>query len=341
MNRKKNEIWSVVAIVLAALSIWMVLRQTRNYSFADFRAFFENANPVWIVMAVLCTLSYILLEGIALLSVLGSFGYKRGISRGIVYSAADIYFSAVTPSASGGQPASAFFMMYDGIPAAATAVALLLNLVMYTASIMTIGIIAVLIKPSLFVNFTPLSKALIIIGYLILAILMTFIILLIKHEDWLHALAMFLLRIMGRIKLIRSTKRFENKIDRIMNDYRECSEMIDGNRGMLVKCFLLNLLQRTLQICVSAFLYIAGGGAVRTATNVWATHVYSVIGSSCIPIPGAMGVIDYLLVDGMKNLMPEEDAISLELASRGVSFYLCVVICGITVAAGYYRKRNK
>lgn len=336
MNKKKQVRWSIVAVVLAALSIWTVVQQTRDYSLDDFKNYISNADPVWIVVAVGCMAAYILFEGLGLLSILKAFGYKRSVNKGIIYSAADIYFSAITPSATGGQPASAFFMLSDGVPAAVSAVALLLNLVMYTASIMTIGIIAIIIRPELFINFTTFSTVLIVIGYLILGILLTLIILLINREDWAHAIGLVFVRLLGKIKFIRNTKYFEDKLEKITAEYRECAEMIDGHRGMLVKCFVFNFLQRTLQIFVSAALFVSGGGALDKVADVWATHAFSVIGSTCIPVPGAMGVIDYLLVDGMKNLMPEDQAISLELASRGISFYICVLTCILIVGFGYF-----
>ena len=341
LGKRKNQIWTVVAIILAALSIWAVAKQTKDYSLANFREFIAGANPFWLFMAILCMISFIVFEGLALLCVLKAFGYKRAVNKGIVYSAADIYFSAITPSATGGQPASAYFMMADGVPAAVSAVALLLNLVMYTASIMAIGIIAVLINPHLFIDFTTPSKALIIIGYLLQGLLCTAIILLIRREDWVHAIGSALIRILGKIRIIRSTERFEKKLDRITNEYRDCAEMIDGHRGMLVKCFVFNFLQRSLQICVSAMLFLAGGGSAGKAVDIWVTHAFSVIGSNCIPVPGAMGVIDYLLLDGMNNLMDEEAAISLELASRGISFYICVFTCILIVAVGHFAIKRR
>ena len=341
MGKKKNELWSLVALALAALSVWAIVRQTKNYSFNDLLKYFREADSFYIILAILCMICFIVFEGLALLGVIKAFGYKRSVNKGIIYSAADIYFSAITPSATGGQPASAFFMMADGVPAAVSAVALLLNLVMYTASIMTIGIIAVIIRPSLFVNFSPVSLALIIIGYVILGGLITFIILLIKREDWVHAIGAFLIRIMGKIKLIRNRERFEKKLDNITNEYRDCAEMIDGHRGMLVKCFIFNFLQRTLQICVSAMVFLAGGGQFTKAVDVWATNAFSVIGSTCIPVPGAIGVFDFLMIDGVKDLMNETEATSLELASRGISFYVCVLTCIVIVAVGYFALRKR
>ncbi len=341
MGKKKNEIWSLVALILAALSIWAVVSQTKDYSFGKFKEFFMQSDPFWLAMAILCMMAFILFEGLAILCVLKAFGHKRSVNKGIVYSAADIYFSAITPSATGGQPASAYYMMSDGVPAAVSAVALLLNLVMYTASIMAIGIIAIILRPSIFINFTPFSKFLIVIGYVIQGTLVTFIILLIKREDWLHAIGAFFIRLFDKIKIIKNTEKLQKKLDRITNEYRDCAEMIDGHRGMLVKCFVYNFLQRALQICVSSMLYFAGGGKLSGGIGVWVTHAFSVIGSNCIPVPGAMGVIDYLLVDGMKDLMDEQAAITLELASRGISFYICLIICVIIVTIGHFAIKRR
>ncbi len=341
MGKKKNEIWSAVALLLATLSIWAVVRQAKNYSFENFKEFFSRSDPFWVAMAILCMIAFILFEGLALLGVLKAFGYKRSVNKGIVYSAADIYFSAITPSATGGQPACAYYMMADGVPAAVSAVALLLNLVMYTASIMMIGIIAIIIRPSIFINFTPFSKFLIVLGYVIQGTLITFIILLIKREDWVHAIGVFLIRILDKIKIVRNTEKVQKKLDRITNEYRDCAEMIDGHRGMLVKCFIFNFLQRALQICVSVMLFFAGGGALSGGISIWVTHAFSVIGSNSIPIPGAMGVIDYLLLDGMKDLMDEQSAITLELASRGISFYVCVLTCIVIVIIGHFAIKRR
>lgn len=336
MGKKKNELWSFVALILAALSIWAIARQTKDYSFADFKEYISGGDPLYITLAILCMIGFIVFEGLAILCVLKAFGHRRAIHKGIIYSAADIYFSAITPSATGGQPACAFFMMADGVPAGVSAITLLLNLVMYTLSIMTIGIIALILRPFVFINFTTPSKILIIIGYLILTGMIVFMILLIKRENWVHAIGHFFIRIFSKIRIIRNVERFENKLDRITNEYRDCAEMIDGHRGMLVKCFMYNFLQRVLQICVSAMVFLAGGGGASQAVDIWVTHAFAVIGSNCIPVPGAIGVIDFLLLDGMADLMDESDAISLEFASRGISFYVCVLACILIVAVGNF-----
>ena len=334
-NGKKNGIWSAVAIVLAAFSIYAVAKQTKDYSLEDLKKYISEANPFWLCMAVICALLYIFFEGYAIIRILKAFGYVRPIRKGIVYSAADIYFSAITPSATGGQPASAFFMVYDGVPAGVSAVALMVNIVMYTASIMSIGIVALIISPEVFADFAGFSKFLIIIGYVILGGLVLSVIVLLKEEKWVHSICSFVLRLLSKIRIIKSRERFEKKLDKIIADYKNCSELIDGQRRMLFECFIYNFLQRSLQICVSVMIYLADGGPFENAHSIWSTHAFTVIGSNCVPVPGAMGVIDYLLLDGMGNLMSAEDATSLELTSRTISFYFCILLCLVIVGLGY------
>ena len=86
-----------------------------------------------------------------------TLGIKPARIDGTVYGGADVYFSAITPSASGGQPASAYFMIRDGIPGYAATVALLINLVMYTLSLLTIGLLCMILKYPLLKNFSGIS----------------------------------------------------------------------------------------------------------------------------------------------------------------------------------------
>ena len=60
-----------------------------------------------------------------------------------------------------------------------------------------------------------------------------------------------------------------------------------------------------------------------------------VIGAYCIPIPGSMGVTDLLMMDGFTSLMNEQTSANLELLSRAVSFYICILLCGLIVLVKY------
>ena len=112
-----------------------------------------------------------------------------------------------------------------------------------------------------------------------------------------------------------------------MAEYARYAGMIGGHRGMLLRAFLCNLLQRASVISVSLCVFLAGGGAAGDAVRV--------------PIPGAMGVSDYLMLDGFGSLMSPERVVNFELLSRSVSFYTCVLLCGAVTLAGWLRRRKR
>ena len=118
----------------------------------------------WLALAFASMAGFIVFEAFAIMTLVRAFGYKKNVLQGISYSTSDIYVSAITPSATGGQPASAYFMMKDGIPGSVVTVVLLANLVLYTFSIILIGSSSIFFSPALFAEFSPLSKILIIAG---------------------------------------------------------------------------------------------------------------------------------------------------------------------------------
>lgn len=333
--KKKNILWSLATIVIAVITIWAVSAQSKNFSFDDFCNYVAEADDIWLIVAGAFMFGYILFECLALLIICNAFGYRKRLGQGLVYSAADIYFSAITPSASGGQPASAYFMIESGIPAAVSTLVLILNLALYTISIMIIGLVAIAVRPQLFWGFNVFSKFLIIIGYLALSLLMVMFVLLIKKESLLHSICDRLLIWCSKIRIIRNVESKRDRLNSMMVEYAKCAKMIDGHRDAVVRAFVCNFVQRFMQICVPVFLFKAIGGRNAGLIDIWATQAFTTIGSNCVPIPGAMGVSDYLLLDGLGNMMGPQAATNLELMSRGVSFYSCVLISLIIVLIGY------
>ena len=170
MDRKKI-FWAIASVFIAILSIWTVVSQSKHFSFEILMSFIINANKGWLFMSFVCTFGFIWFEGFALVRMARHFGYKTSAIDGTVYGGADVYFSAITPSASGGQPASAYFMIRDGIPGYAATVALLINLVMYTLSLLTIGVLCMIFKYSLLKNFSGISRIFICLGIVVLIFL--------------------------------------------------------------------------------------------------------------------------------------------------------------------------
>ncbi len=345
LNDRKQWLFISLFIMIAAVTVYAVVMQSGDFSLSDFAGFIKEANYGYLLTAFSCMLGFIIFEALALLSLCRALGYRQGLWKGYVYSASDIYFSAITPSATGGQPASAYFMMKDGIEGMKATAILIANVAMYTLAIIVIGILCLIFRFDLFMQFSIPSKILIIIGFLIHAGLLIFFYMLLKCEKLLHRIYSFFIRLLCKIKIFRNKEEKMIKLNAYMKNYRKHCDLIVGHRKSMFLCFVFNFLQRASQLAITMFIYIAHSGAdLLDSLCYWFMQGYVTLGANIIPIPGAMGVSDAMMLDGFSSLgLTDEMATNLELLSRSFSFYSCVIICGISTLIQYciIKKRRK
>ena len=334
-------LWSVLFVLIAAATIWAVFSQSRSFSLRSFAAYASGASKPWLVMALLSMLGFIVFEQESLAVICRSFGYPVSRRHAFIYSASDIYVSAITPSASGGQPACAWFMIKDGIPGMVTAVALLANLSMYAISILVLGVITLLIRPGVFLSLGLLSRVLVILGYLVQSVLAAFFVMLLLKGDLLHKICRKALHLLCKIRILKQEEEKQRGLDQKMKEYAAYAGMIKEHKPAMGKAFFFNMLQRASVISVPFFVFLASGGEATKAVDIWAVQCYTVIGSNAVPIPGAMGVSDYIMLDGFGKVIPWQDAVNFELLSRSLSFYVCVALCGIAVLIKYLHQRKQ
>ena len=337
---KKKVFWAIVSFFIAVFSIWAVVSQNKNFSFAVFRSFVQSANKCWLGAAFICMFGFIWFEGFALVRIARHFGYRTSAMDGTVYGGADVYFSAITPSASGGQPASAYFMIKDGIPGYATTVALLINLVMYTLALLAIGLFCIVFKFHMLSGFSVLSRVFIGIGIIVLIFLAFVFFMLLKKGGILYSICDALIKLLEKIHIVRHGEKLRNKLKSTMAEYQECSNEITGQWKFLMEIFLWNIMQRLSQLLVSFMIFMSVGEGFKQAIDVSVIQCFVAMGSNCVPIPGAMGVADYIMLDGFTQIVGN-NAANMELMCRGVTFYGSVITSAVIILIGYFLRKTK
>lgn len=340
-KRSKRYLWSLVFLALVAVTIYVVTQQ--GFTLAEFGHYLMTASPWWLLIAGVCMVGFVFFEGYSISYLCRFFGAKCPKRKGFVYAASDIYFSAITPSATGGQPAAAFCMMRDGIPAAATTMALLLNLMMYNVSLIVLAVFCFTACPAAYLNFEPLGRVLIWIGIGVQAFMALLFFLLVFRASLVMSIANFGLKLLSKLHLVRRVDEKRESLSKMAVEYKECIDAVWHHGGVICKTFLLNFCQRLSLLGVTLCVYLAQGGSPADLIQVAVIQSFAVLGSNSIPIPGAVGVADYLFINGFQTLLGSEAVLNMELLSRGISFYVCLLLCGLTVLINYglYALRKK
>ena len=154
------------------------------------------------------------------------------------------------------------------------------------------------------------------------------------------------MRFLHSKKLIHRLERRLQKLDEAQAEFETCARVMKGKGPVLQRALLWNLLQRAAHLAVPMCIYLALGGRPENAGLLFASQCLVVMGYAPVPVPGAMGVADFLMVDAFSGLgfIPVEEAFRLDMLSRGLSFYLCVAVSGVITLLGYaalHRREHK
>jgi uncharacterized membrane protein YbhN (UPF0104 family) len=162
---------------------------------------------------------------------------------------------------------------------------------------------------------------------------------LVYKEKIIMKVADFAIRILSRLHMVKRGHAWRLRLVRAEAQYKQCAQAILQNKRYVFKAFIYNFLQRASMMMVSVFVFAGYYGRLPELGKVFITQGYVVIGSNTVPIPGAVGVADYLFMDGFGEMVNE--ATNFELLSRGISFYGGVLVCGMITLVAYAVKGLK
>ncbi|MDO4633676.1 MAG: lysylphosphatidylglycerol synthase transmembrane domain-containing protein [Eubacteriales bacterium] len=340
MDRKKT-IWAGISFLIAIGSIAMVAGRSKAFNLDEFFSSLQKMDIRWILLAIASMFGFIWFEGKAILRIARTLNIQKKPREGLVYGAADVYFSAITPSASGGQPASAYFMIKDGMNGSAVAITLLFNLIFYCVALLSVALISFCIFGHVLVELSTKFKILYGVGLAILLLLAGMFYLLIRRGHIIYRFCDWMIGLGEKLRLVRDGKKRRRKLMHSMERYHECAGIIAKDRKIVADVYLYNVLQRLSQLGVSFFIFMAWKKDLLLALKAVAVQCFVAVGSNSMPIPGAMGVADYMMLNGFTHLLGESMAVNMELICRGITFYGCVLTGGIITIIGYFMRRAK
>ena len=124
MEKKSFKKYIILFPVLAAVVIFVVLKGTDIQSVLEAM---RQADHKWLLVGILLAAAFNVAEGVNLMHVLQSFGYKISFTQGMKYAYIGYFFSSITPSATGGQPLQLYAMNKDDIHVAHGTLAILVE----------------------------------------------------------------------------------------------------------------------------------------------------------------------------------------------------------------------
>lgn len=327
----KYAVCILLLVALAALTFWYLLKDA---SLPEVFKTIKSANPRLLLLAVAFTLGYVLFEALGLFAVMRSHvnqGKKTRFISTVKYAAADFYFCGITPSASGGQPVVAVFMAKDGVSVAFSTIVLLLSTATFKMVLVLLSLLSLFfISPMIFASGNVLLAVLFVVGLLINVLFILFCLLLVYKPSIVESFGRKTLKFLHKIKIVKNAEKAGEKLDKMLESYREGAEYAKSHFGVVARMFLYTLIQRVLLFSVG---YVVAAALGEKSDYFVFMSIQAVIATAVdsMPFPGGVGLSEtmfkrlYSLVYTPALMMPAL------LLTRGISFYLLLTLTGLYI----------
>ena len=242
------------------------------------------------------------------------------------YAFAGFFFSSITPSSTGGQPAQLYYMGRDGIPLSHGAFSLLCALLSYQVISVVFGVIGAFFSPTDLLSLPGRLSWLFLLGFSINLLLLFFL----SSVLFSRRLAAFFARV--GVRLAERFPRFASSrggILRFFASYRRVARQMKQHPDV----FCRMLLTTGVQILLYHSIPFLCGRALGCSDLRWfpciCTQALLFVSVSSLPFPGTAGITEYGYTLFYAKLIPPGMIGSTLLLSRCFSFVFPLVLSGL------------
>ncbi len=334
MKNKKYWIWNaVILIAIFFLTVWSIAREQ---NLALLPSALSGMRIEYAVIGAALGMLYVLGEAFILKNMFHHEKRRVSFWRCARYACTGFFFSAITPSATGGQPIEMYYMHRDGIPASTSAPMLLTTTILYKIVLVASGILFLGLGWGTLGGFLENSQWLFALGFLVNFLMIVAMLLLLFKS----ALVEKFLRWLFSLRFLRRYENAHRKVMEFAAQYKEICALLLKHKKHAIGWMCISIGQRLCYLMVTYIVYCAFGLTGYNALEIMLLQGVIAISVDMLPTPGGMGLSEHLSLGIFRQVFGENMILPATLAIRVLIFYLPVVISGMVAAWSHFRGKR-
>lgn len=339
MKKNKNLINIAFMVVLLILTIYMIFKDNEV---EDIINVLKEGNPIYIVLGLATILISWACESAIIYITFKSLKEKVKFIRCLKYTFIGYYYSAITPSASGGQPMQIVYMSRDGYKFTSSSITILLIVIVYKVVLLGLIGFTTLVNGSFAIPYISEVKWFFILGVSINVICITLYAMIFVSSEFLKKIIVKGINFLHKIKIIRHKQRKIDKITELIDDYEKGTKFIINNPKLLIVTFLITVVQRVLLFTIPYIVYRYFGLNDLSYLEIITLQIILNTAVDNLPVPGGIGVTEIAFKVLYSAVFVSAVFVPSMLLSRFFSFYFMLIVSAtVTLVAhiGTLRKR--
>lgn len=324
---KDKVFWSRIylLITLAVLIIFGIV----NNEVKSFFGIITDLDSLYIILAVIVVLIFLFFEGWVIHYLLRSQKTDVTLWDSIKIGMIGLYYSFITPSSTGGQPAQAAYLKRRNIPLGGSLAAMFLKFFAYQTAFMAISITSTIIMHQ---KLIEMGNMLIYFTYfgLFMNGLWLVIIPILFSRKCLKFLCDICIKLINKISFLKKYN-LQDKINNFRNDFSDYSERFRKNKKEIFISILLSVPQAILQMSILFFIYRAMGNHITGFIEITSMQTILQTAVCFMPMPGASGAQEIGFSAFMAPYFSEGSMFASVLIWRFFTYYIFILLGAVII----------
>ena len=333
---KKYRLNIILLVIVAFVVIFFTLKDDFNGAMN----YFKNMNYLWVLVAALCMILNIFFQSLSQYRFLKEIDPNYKFSSCFKLMCMAMFFNAITPFSSGGQPFEMYLLNKEGIKVSDSLNALMQNFITYQFGLIFTSTIAIILNGIFKVlPDTLLLKKIVLIGYFVNILVMGIIIFISRAKRLNTKLFSKIFKFIFHFKFIKNKEEKEQKFNKYLEDFYNSTAIMKNNKKNTILSFLFNLISLCFLYAIPIFVFYSFGYSKINYLESFVSSSFTYLIGSFVPIPGATGGLEYGFIDFFKIFIKSGAMLSAGmLLWRLITYYFGMVLGGIILMT-YRRKK--
>ena len=284
----------------------------------------DGINWWWIIAGIIAFYSNILVDAIVTLIYIRSNYPQFRFIDAVKVACVGVFFGAVTPSNTGGQPMQLYLMAKMKVSVGFGSSCMTQKFIVYQLVTTIFSIFAVIVKfdyfSEAFTNFW--SSAFIVLGFLTQLGITALFLIVSFSKKITHKLLALIYKIMKMLKFVKNPTGKIRRVAREFDNFLKSNKRLMQNKKRLALIFALVFAQVMLILVVPYFIYLSfglpkiaasHGQPVGNPFDFVCIQSFVLFTSNLVPLPGASGGAElaftmyfgsYFVIGGIRKIKP-------------------------------------
>lgn len=302
----------------------------------------KSIAPEWIILCLSGFLLYMGFDAFSLWFFLRRSGNPITMRRALFVTIIGLYYSNITPGATGGQPMQIYYMKKSNVPIGIGTSALTVKYFSFQFMLMVIGTILWLTHGEFIAEQVGSSMWILVVGYVYNAIAVCGILLMAVSRRVVWFLMRLIIRLCAKLHVIKDPEGAAVKWRDGLNTFHNSIMMLKDKPLDFLFQLMLGALQLLSQMAVTFFIYHAFNLSGVGYSQITALAVMLYISASYTPLPGASGAQEGVFSLYYAQVFPDGIRFMALLLWRFFTYYISLIIGAVvTVVNGFLPSQKK